>query len=198
MRCTIRFLSIDIETTGLDESFCQILEIGMVLGDLTDTPVDELPFFNRRLYYDRVVGEPFALWLNYKLIGEMANRVSMPDFFEYIHPDSLWSHLTLWMEAHGIYGEKQTVAGKNFASFDRRFLVKLPRWNASAFHHRTIDPGMLFWNPSDDKVLPDTRECIRRAGLDWDPTLLHLAVEDARLVVELVRAGIRYRGKQCT
>lgn len=192
----MKFLSMDIETTGLDESYCQILEIGAVLGDLTTTPVDDLPFFNRRLYFDKVIGEPYALNLNYKLVGDMANRVSMPGFFEYIHPDSVWSHLTAWLESNGVQlyeKNKITVAGKNFASFDRRFLVKLPRWNASSFHHRTIDPGNLFWLPESDTVLPDTKECISRAGLDWDSKLLHSAVADARLVVELVRAGTKFR-----
>lgn len=191
----MKFLSIDIETTGLDEEWCQILEIGAVLGDLTDTSVSDLPWFQCRLYYDRVVGQPYALKLNAELIGDMDRRDSG---FNYLHKDSVGSALCIWLEQHipNFWGTKVTVAGKNYGSFDRRFLAKIPRWPSERFHHRYLDPGNLFWIPESDEVLPDTKECIRRAGLSWDPKKLHSAVWDARLVVELVRAGSKFRGKE--
>ena len=39
-----------------------------------------------------------------------------------------------------------TPAGKNFASFDRQFLKRLPDFEKKVrLHHRTLDPAMLFW-----------------------------------------------------
>lgn len=188
----MKFLSIDIETTGLDESWCQILEIGAVLGDLTDTPVLDLPWFHTRLYYDKVIGQPYALHLNAEIIKDMDKR---DPGWNYLHPDSVSSALCIWLEKVVPLGTKLTVAGKNYGSFDRRFLAKIPRWPNERFHHRYLDPGNLFWMPDSDTVLPDTKECILRAGLAWDAKKLHSAVWDARLVVELVRAGSTFKGK---
>lgn len=188
----MRFLSIDIETTGLDEEYCQVLEIGAVLGDLTNTPVDNLPYTRLRLCYEKLVGQPVALAMNAKLIADMDRRAGP---YPYIYPDQAWSYFSEWLECSvpGFWGTKLTVAGKNYGTFDRRFLAKLPRWHTERFHHRTIDPAVLFWHPATDEVLPDTQECIRRAGLSWDLGSLHSALDDARLVVELVRAGIGYK-----
>ena len=43
----------------------------------------------------------------------------------------------------------------------------------------------LFYETARDEMLPDTQECMRRAGIDGE--VAHTALEDARLVVELVR-----------
>ena len=54
------YVSIDIETTGLDWRTCQIIEIGAVIDDFKTAIVD-LPTF--RCYVDQGLfyGEPFAL-----------------------------------------------------------------------------------------------------------------------------------------
>ena len=82
-----------------------------------------------------------------------------------------------------------TPAGKNFASFDRQFLKRLPRFEQVVkLSHRTIDPAILFFRLDDDR-LPDSKTCYERAGLD--NKVAHTAVEDALAVVRLVQLGIK-------
>jgi hypothetical protein len=83
-----------------------------------------------------------------------------------------------------------TPAGKNFASFDRQFLKRLPRFEQVVkLSHRTLDPAVLFWQVADEK-LPDSKTCYERAGLD--NKVAHTAVEDALAVVRLIRTGIKH------
>jgi DNA-directed RNA polymerase subunit M/transcription elongation factor TFIIS len=67
------YVSIDIETTGLNPETCQTLEIGAVIDDWT-LPIDELPVFHRVLSYDEVSGSPFAMSLNANLLKLIGNR----------------------------------------------------------------------------------------------------------------------------
>lgn len=66
------YVSIDIETTGLDPNTCQVLEVGAVIDDWR-TPVDQLPRFRRVLVHDEVHGNPYAMWLNSNLLKQLAN-----------------------------------------------------------------------------------------------------------------------------
>jgi DNA polymerase III epsilon subunit-like protein len=81
---------------------------------------------------------------------------------------------------------KITVTGKNVGSFDSRFLERLKGWNSGLFHHRILDPGSLYFQPLVDDALPSLDECAKRAGLGKPVT--HNALEDAQLVVEIVRS----------
>ena len=74
--------------------------------------------------------------------------------------------------------------------FDMRFLERIKGWEDTiAVAHRVVDSGTLFFDPRFDKKIPDTRECLKRAGLDV--TVAHTAVEDARNVVSLLRFAWR-------
>ena len=81
-----------------------------------------------------------------------------------------------------------TAAGKNFAGFDKPFLLKLPRFtDLIRLHHRSLDPGSM-WVRSDDNKVPSTKECMRRA--DIPDAVAHTAIEDAIMVCRLIRAGL--------
>lgn len=183
------FLAIDIETTGLNEGVCQILEIGMVLGDYTATPVADLPYKRWRFAYHVVVGEPFALRMNAQLISDMIDRPVMVDGMDtnYIEPDQWALQAVSWLKSLNCY-EKLALAGKNVSTFDIRFLQRMKHWQELRYHHRLLDPGML-WKRRGEVLAPDTKECIRRSGLPWDSGKLHSAIWDCRLVVELLRTG---------
>ena len=63
----LSYISIDIETTGLDPETCQILEIGAVWDDWTK-PIDELPIYHRLVYHKEYRGNAYALALNANLL----------------------------------------------------------------------------------------------------------------------------------
>ena len=79
-----------------------------------------------------------------------------------------------------------TCAGKNFATFDKLFLEKLPRWKqVFKIRQRIIDPTILFTDWIEDESLPSLSVCKERAGLS--SIVSHNALEDSWDVVELLR-----------
>ncbi len=68
----MKFISIDVETTGLDPEFNQILSIGAVIEDtLNPLPFEDLPKFHAVIKRESVYGSIFALNLNKDLIQAM-------------------------------------------------------------------------------------------------------------------------------
>ena len=68
----MKYISIDIETTGLDPDFNQILSIGAVIEDtLNPLPFEELPKFHAVIKRESVYGSIFALNMNKDLIQAM-------------------------------------------------------------------------------------------------------------------------------
>ena len=57
---TTKYVSLDIETTGLNPENCQVLEIGAVIDDGT-TPIEECPTFHCYVDHGLILGEPFAV-----------------------------------------------------------------------------------------------------------------------------------------
>ena len=104
----------------------------------------------------------------------------------------LWPHFkewifrnqSLWPEGSFVNGQpKLVVAGKNVAGFDLPFLKQFPFM--PKFHHRVIDPGMMYFDPRNDNVPPDLKECKKRAKLPEHVS--HEALDDAWDVIQLVR-----------
>jgi len=184
----MRYLSIDIETTGLEPDKDQILAFAAVLDTLETRHlhVTELPFFYVPIRHERYHGNAIALSMN----AEMMRKIGEDDDELYtIRPDQLFESFTHWLHAIGVIGRRYVAAGKNFASFDRQFLNHLDGRFKNLFHHRSLDPGTLFAK-SCDEVPPSTEECGHRAGLKKQTDKVHDAVEDARYVVRLLRAGL--------
>ena len=119
--------------------------------------------------------------------------------YRYMYPKDVGPTFKTWVEQFGacLYRDPEVdlsydrfnVAGKNFASFDDKFLRKLPEFGKFfRYRHRVIDPAMLFWNPLTDDKLPDTKTCMERAGLSGE--VAHNALDDARIVVKLIHIGV--------
>ena len=187
----MKYVSIDIETTGLDPETCQIIEFAAVIEDTSNPfiPVDDLPSFRRLVTHDLYQGEPYALAMHadkfYKLSdknkhrGEIIRSVFLaPAFACFLHQElgSSDTHTPV----------KVSAAGKNFAAFDLQFLKRLPEWNSCIkVSSRILDPGNLFFDPEFDEDLPDLLTCKKRAG--WETEVKHEALEDARDVIRVIR-----------
>ena len=187
----MKYASIDIETTGLDPETCKIVEIGIVLDDLNNQlPIEKLPVFHCYVTPTNGIftGQARALAMH----GEIFDRIaSKTPGYMIRNEEDVWIDIQFFFSKNG-YGERERInaAGKNFASFDSRFLNKLPNFSSRIFFsHRVVDPAMLYWNPLSDRHLPDTKECYQRAGFDAE--VAHTAVDDAKGVVKLIRAKIR-------
>jgi hypothetical protein len=185
------YVSIDIETTGLDPETCQTLEVGAVIDDWK-TLIDQLPRFRRILVYETVTGSPFAMALNANLLKQIANPPTPPvtSRCEFCKPEEFCEQFARWLQANGFDPLHIQAAGKNFASFDLQFLKRLPGFGRHlGFRHRILDPAILFWKPEDER-LPDSKTCYERAGINTK--VAHTAIADALAVVRLVRLGIRH------
>lgn len=179
----MRYLSIDLETTGLDPETCQIIEFGCVIDDYV-TPLDDLPAFHSYVTHDQINGEPYALAMNAEILWKLAEPKKYPEC-RFLPADKLLQEFFYWLQENSMCN-KPVAAGKNFASFDRQFLRRLPYFSNLELHHRTIDPAMMFFR-STDEVPPDTKTCMERAGISGE--VAHNAIEDALMVARLIRYG---------
>lgn len=198
------YVSIDIETTGLDPETCQILQVGAVIEDTRALKkVEDLPRFQCIIEHQSITGSPFALNMNRELlqkIGELerANREDRAEIRKRynIIPASLVARsIRMWLEANGIRTEDDSpisinVAGKNFASFDKPFLQRLPSWNSLInVRSRIIDPAILCMDWENDSSLPNLDTCMQRSHVDGSVT--HDALQDAVDVIRTIRGITR-------
>lgn len=202
----MRYVSIDIETTGLNPSSDQVLEFGAVIEDTNNVlPIDDLPKFRRILIHKNISGNPFAIQMNIDIIRQIAFKskdsddalTTIPNCDSmFCFPEELAKEFYIWLINNGFQNNsrnkvKIVVAGKNVAGFDMKFL------NAYAIeldshvyaHQRVIDPGMLYIDWEEDDVPPDLKTCKQRAEIDGE--VAHTAIDDAIDVIKLVRRYIQ-------
>jgi oligoribonuclease len=218
----MKYLSIDIETTGLDSESCQILSIGAIFEDTEkNLPFEEIPKFHVGILHEQITGSPFAINMNKDLIESIVHYQSAKDQDEkndlvhmkqmkFLHKDEVVESFYDFLYDCGLIDSKIgdmvksvngkvypiltskmkpisiNVAGKNFSTFDKIFLEKLPRWKqAIRIKQRILDPAILFIDWKEDKSLPSLDQCKQRANIDGIVT--HNALEDAWDVVQLLR-----------
>jgi oligoribonuclease len=205
----MKYVSIDIETSGLDTENNQVLSIGAVIEDTTNKlPLRDIPIFHAIVLQRQITGSPRALTMNKNIIGwigdyleggkeerkELENQIDFYEkdevakaFYRFLHP-----HFSDPSDGHiGDWGKIKkplliNVAGKNYGTFDNVFLKKLPWWQKLIIaKQRIIDPAVLFTDWKDDEALPSLTICKHRAGVGGIVT--HDALEDAWDVVQVLR-----------
>ena len=182
------YVSIDLETTGLDENFCQVLEFGAVIDDW-HTPIEQLPRFRKYVRQSYIHGQPYALALNHEILRKLSSNDPAIDA-QSCTEEKLGFYFAGWLRDHDIDPMHVSAAGKNFAGFDLQFLKRVPGFLGHVhFKHRAIDPAVFYWRPDTDDCLPNMKTCLERA--DLDDHVSHTAVEDCISVIQLVRHGTR-------
>ena len=186
----MRYVSLDLETTGGNPQRHQILELAAVVEDTKRLrPLAELPAFRRVVLHAEVVGTAGALALNARLLEELARKEPNP---ELCTPDELLPQLREFLLAQGFRPDKKdcvvvTLAGKNVASFDLSFLRELPGWGTLVrAEPATLDPAAFYLNWRKDSRLPTMSICKARAG-HASHEVAHQALADALDVIELLR-----------
>lgn len=196
--------SCNIETTGLCDKSCQILELAIIAFDL-DLPCEPLVNMKRfhcYIEHERYKGEALALSMHPVILRRIATRAEPYNYYGFAE---VTTFLREWVdEVQGLNGQGQadmTFAGKNFGRFDSRFLNRLPNWQVDIKEsHRSFDPRNLYFDSSLDRKLPDMKICLERAamrctlrtGVDQGFGLLdtkHDAMGNAELVIKLLRAA---------
>lgn len=222
----MKYISIDVETTGLEKDRHQILSIGAILEDTTKKlPFEEIPKFHAAILHNEISGSTYAINMNRKIIEAIAHYQSAEDqdkkndlvrmtgmqfyqedkvvegFFHWLCDNEMYMQDPIMNGQMVIMGDNGkmypaltskmkpvslNVAGKNFASFDKHFLERLPRWQqVIRIRQRMIDPSVIFTDWSEDSTLPNLQTCKQRANIDGIVT--HDALEDAWDVIQLLR-----------
>jgi len=179
----MRYVSIDIETLGLDPDYCDTIEFGAVFDDLV-SPIEKLPHFHCYITrpQNKYRGEAYAMAMHSKILFRIANR---DHGFSYTPYDLLDEVFASWLKDQGFgEDEKIIVAGKNFASFDLNFLKKIGFGNKVNYSHRFLDPGSMFVT-SYDNAPPSLKDCLMRAGINKE--IDHTALADAVDVIKCIR-----------
>lgn len=186
----MRYISLDLETSGGNPQRHQVLELAAVVEDTKKLlPLAELPAFRRVVRHAEVVGTAGALALNAGLLQELARKEPNP---ELCTPDELLPQLREFLLAQGFRPDKKdcvtvTLAGKNVASFDLGFLRELPGWGTLVrAEPATLDPAAFYLNWRKDSRLPTMSICKARAGHE-SHEVAHQALADALDVIELLR-----------
>lgn len=185
----MRYVSIDIETLGLDPSCCDIIEFGAVIEDTDKSPpLEDLPSFHCYLTKPRNIykGDVYAMFMHSKS-GMFERIAKRQEGYSYVPDDLLDEVFAEWLIEQG-YGEKDkiVVAGKNFSGFDLPFLKTIGFGTKVRLHHRVIDPGSMYFDPMKHEVPPGLEDCLAMAGIEKEVD--HTAVEDALDVIKCVRA----------
>lgn len=224
----MKYISMDIETTGLDENEDEILSIGAIIEDTENIlPYEELPKFHVAIRHTNVRGSLYALNMNKELIETIVDYQTAETLDEkndlvhwtgmqFLHKEDVAESFFHFLYINGISTEKLdninmaqhckivdghvvpainmrtkpvtiSVAGKNFGTFDKLFLEKLPRWKQVVkFRNRIIDPAVLYVDWKNDTALPGLEECKERAGIPGNVS--HDALADAWDTLQVIRA----------
>jgi len=210
----MRYVSIDIETTGIDSEKNQILEFAAIIEDTKNPKSYEESKKYRRIIIaanDEYMFSAVAAKMNAKLMATIADIKSgikiplenSPFLTEHaLTIEELFADFRLWLLANGFKENASGVveivaAGKNFASFDKRFLENVGRnpydnigslgTNGIKFHYRSLDPSLKFIDWETDEVPPSTDLCKKRVNLRGPVT--HEALSDAWDVILLLRVN---------
>lgn len=181
----MKFISIDVETTGVDPNTNKVIQIGACICDLSE-PFDRTKtptFFCNVKWSTAIPWDYQAVVMNSGIVEEMLKNKESE---ENLPPNEVTGEFKYWLSSNSIPVNKGfTVAGKNFSGFDLQFLnISIPHWrNEIRIKQRVIDIASHFW-VFGDECLPTLQECLNRAGIERSVT--HNALQDALDVAELV------------
>ena len=173
------YISIDIETTGTDEERHQVLEIAAVYNQ-QGVDVMSCPYFEALVDPGEIVGDPYALNMNARIIAYLARGLGS-------EVKGAMFGLMDWVEGlRRDFGIKQFhLIGKNVGAFDLQFLKRIPGWEENYFSHRHMEVGSAYSTPegipSQERLL---YSLTADAGIEGNP---HEALYDARVSLELAR-----------
>ncbi len=170
------YLSVDIETTGVDLERSHVLQLAAVYDD--GRPLEELPTFNRVVRWKVITyGEEYAMNLNRHLLEK---TFSVNDDYPTISAvQAAFGSFLYQVQPEG----KITPAGKNVAAFDVPILKNPTNGFAwRRFNRRALDPGSMYTEEFDH--IPSLGEINKYLGRE---AVTHDALDDCWDVVHAIR-----------
>lgn len=193
------YLSLDLETTGLDPETHDILSMAMIYDTGKGTP-EEQPYIHIKIKDPQVVGlneisgSPVALAMNADLLQELYGWKESTEGEILNIQDAATKIYEFFMEHKIDSDNKVQVAGKNVHVFDLPLLINyfkrelehsvslFSRTVGNSFHHRALDVGSLYADIFGENV-----SLSKINKLTGREPVKHTAYEDALDVVYAVR-----------
>lgn len=175
----MKYLSLDLETTGLDHKTCDVIMLSAIFEDTADLkPLEKLPHFTCYIRHVNYEGEAYALGMNGWIFKEISGQV-VPKYPVHDQVRAM-DNLGYFIKEH--FGrDKPTLAGKNVSGFDWQFLKNKAPFKV---HHRMIDVGSVFADFSKP-CLPSLSQVKLQCNLGDE--VAHDAYEDALDVIKVLR-----------
>jgi len=180
----MKYLSIDIETTGLDPEKCDVLEIAFIIEDTENKlPREYCPTLHLFLDNDFYNFEPKALEMNSETM-DIIKKLKEKQHYSLCKPGEITEKINSFLFENNI--DTITLAGANLEGFDMKFLSRfLTKLTLLRFNRRAIEPAHYFVDWAKDEKLPSLQECKKRAGIEGD--VAHNALDDAWDVIQVLR-----------
>lgn len=200
----MKYVSIDIETTGIDNETTQTLSIGLVVEDTVNIkPLEELPQLEIAIVRERIEGEIFAINMNRQLIADILEykmarteeeqkEIELRTKREYLREEDVAKRIFQFLWENGALDGKfdptgmiEVVNGKTYPMLTSK--MKPFYFNAAGKNFANFDNKFL-------ERLPRWKQCLKARGRTLDPSVLFIdwANDDAAPGLGLCkeRAGI--------
>jgi oligoribonuclease len=180
----MKYVSIDIETTGIDNESTQTLSIGLVVEDTIDIkPIEELPKLEIAIIRERIEGEIFAINMNRQLIADILEyklartdeerkEIEQRTGREYLYEEDVAKRIFQFLYDNGALdgkydptGHFEIVNGKSYPVLTSK--MKPFYFNAAGKNFANFDNKFL-------ERLPRWKQCLKARGRTLDPSVLFI------------------------
>ena len=180
----MKYVSIDIETTGIDNETTQTLSIGLVVEDTVNIkPIEELPKLEIAIVRERIEGEIFAINMNRQLIADILEyklartdeerkEIEQRTGREYLYEEDVAKRIFQFLYDNGALdgkfdptGHFEIVNGKSYPSLTSK--MKPFYFNAAGKNFANFDNKFL-------ERLPRWKQCLKARGRTLDPSVLFI------------------------
>lgn len=107
------YVSIDIETSGLNHDMNHVLSIGAIIEDTTKKlPYEELPKFNAIVLQNNIQGSPRAITMNKEIISlmgeylegkdEVREQLKLNSGYQFFEEDEVIKEFYWWLDENGL------------------------------------------------------------------------------------------------
>lgn len=180
----MKYVSIDIETTGIDNENTQTLSIGLVVEDTENVkPLLDLPQLEIAILRERIEGEIFAINMNRQLIADILEyklartdeerkEISVRTGREYLREEDVTKRIFQFLYDAGAldgkwseHGHVEIVNGKTYPALTSK--MKPFYFNAAGKNFANFDNKFL-------ERLPRWQQCLKARGRTLDPSVLYI------------------------
>lgn len=180
----MKYVSIDIETTGIDNENTQTLSIGLVVEDTVNVkPLIELPQLEIAIIRERIEGEIFAINMNRQLISDILEykmarsdeerkEIERRTGREYMYEEDVAKRIFQFLWDNGALdgkmdftGHIEIVNGKQYPALTSK--MKPFYFNAAGKNFANFDNRFL-------ERLPRWKQCLKARGRTLDPSVLYI------------------------